>query len=233
MVERVWKDNQIIIVRPPEYWPSLVSAALMLAADTVILADTFQYSRQSLQNRMRVRNPDGWQWVTVPLKGGQHGYSQHLTRIRPVPGWRKRHWKAIRFNYSQSPYFDHYREPIQSLYQQDWIYLGGLNVTATRLVYQWLNGSGTVLSATELDGAPDTVESIMSRWPEAVLLAPAGIPERNPAQRLYFSSLDYRQAFPGFVSGMTVLDLIFNHGPDSAGLLRAGTRILSADTTTA
>lgn len=222
-------SQQTISVRPPEYWPTLASAALMQAADIIILADTFQYSRQSFQNRMRVRNPDGWQWVSVPLKGGQHGRSQYLTRIRPVPGWRKRHWKAIRFNYSQAPYFDHYQDSIKSLYRQDWTHLGGLNVATTRLVYQWMNGSGTMLAATELDGCPDSVEAIMAYWPEAELLAPAGIPEPIPARRLYFSTPDYRQAFAGFVSGMTVLDLIFNYGPESVGLLRAGTRILPAD----
>ncbi len=222
-------NPQTICIRPLEYWPTLASAALMLAAEIVILADTFQYSRQSLQNRMRVRNPDGWQWVSVPLKGGQHGRSQHVTRIRPVPGWRKRHWKAIRFNYSQAPYFDHYQDSIQSLYVQDWTYLGELNAATTQLVYQWMNGDGTMLNATELDGAPDTVEAIMTHWPEAELLAPSGIPEADSSYQLYFSTPDYRQVFPGFVSGMTVLDLLFNYGPESTNLLQTGTRILPSN----
>ncbi len=222
-------NRRTISIRPPEYWPGLASAALMQAADIVILADTFQYSRQSLQNRMRVRNPDGWQWVSVPLKGGQHGRAQCRTRIRPVPGWRKRHWKAIRFNYSQSPYFDHYQEAIRALYLRDWTHLGGLNIATTRLVYQWIHGSGTMRCATELDGAPDTVETVMACWPGVEFLAPAGTPEPCSARRLYFSVPDYRQAFAGFIGGMTVLDLIFNYGPESAGILRAGTRILPAN----
>lgn len=219
--------TKTIIIRPPEYWPSLASAALMQAADIIILADTFQYSRQSLQNRMRVRNPDGWQWVSVPLKGGQHGHPQFSTRIRQVPGWRKRHWKAILFNYSQTPYFNHYKGSIQSLYLQPWAYLGALNISTNRLVQAWLNGAAEVISATELDGSPDNMEAIMAHWPHAELLAPAEIPEPCSTRRLYFSSPDYRQAFPGFISGMTVLDLIFNYGPESASLLRAGTQIYS------
>ncbi len=221
--------SKSIVIRPPEYWPGLASAALMQAADIILLADTFQYSRQSSQNRMRLRNPDGWQWVSVPLKAGQHGRSQSITRIRPVPGWRKRHWKAILYNYSQSPYFDHYKDSIKELYLRDWDYLGGLNMATIRLLHQWLSCSSTLISATELEGAPDTVEAIIANWSDVELLAPAGVPEPYSVARLYFSHPRYRQAFEGFVSEMSVLDLIFNYGPQSAGLLRAGTQILSAE----
>ena len=220
--------KQNIVIRPPEYWPGLASAALMHAADIVVLADTFQYSRQSLQNRMRVRNPDGWQWVSVPLRAGQHGRPQSRTRIRPVPGWRKRHWKAILFNYSQSPYFDHYRDLVRALYRRDWTCLGELNAVTCRLVCEWLGGPAKLMTATELEDAPSSMKAILKHYPGTELLAPAGIPEPYSAQRLYFAPPEYRQTFAGFVSGMTALDLIFNYGPESAGLLRTGTRILPA-----
>ena len=200
----------------------------MLAADIIIMADTFQYSRQSLQNRMRIRNPDGWQWVSVPLKGGQHGCPQTKTQIRQVPGWRKRHWKAILFNYSQSPYFSHYMDFIQTLYRREWISLGKLNITTSQFVYRWLGGSGILLTASQLKGAPDTMDAILDCYPDAQLIAPEGVPEPKSTHRLYFSSPDYRQTFTGFFSGMTVLDLIFNYGPDSAGILQGGTSIISA-----
>ncbi len=218
-----------IVIRPPEYWPGLATAALMQAADILLLADTFQYSRQSLQNRMRLRNPDGWQWVSVPLKSGQHGRSQSVTRIRPVPGWRKRHWKAILYNYSQSPYFEHYEDSIKELYLQDWNYLSELNMATIRLLHQWLNCPSTLIVATKLDGEPNTVEAIIANWSDVELLAPVGVPEPNSVTRLYFSHPRYRQTFEGFFSDMSVLDLIFNYGPQSASMLRAGTQILSAE----
>ena len=77
----------------------------------------------------------------------------------------------------------------------------------------------------ELEGRPDSMEAIMAFWPEAELLAPAEIPEPCAARRLYFSQPDYRQTFVGFAPGMTVLDLIFNYGPESGDILRRGTRI--------
>jgi len=217
-----------IVIRPPEYWPGLATAALMRAADIIVMADTFQYSHQSFQNRMRVRNPDGWQWVSVPLKASQHGRPQAKTQIRQVSGWRKRHWKAILFNYSQSPYFNYYRDLIHALYHREWICLGELNVITNQLVYQWLGGSGVLLAASQLKGAPHTMEAILDHYPDAQLLAPDGVPEPKSSHRLYFSSPSYRQTFTGFISGMSVLDLIFNYGPDSAGILQTGISILPA-----
>ena len=218
-----------IIIRPSEYWPGLASAALMLAADIIILADTFQYSRQSLQNRMRIRNPSGWHWVSVPLRGGQHGLAQSMTRIRPVLAWQKRHWKAILFNYSQTPYFDHYRDSIRELlYLREWGYLSDLNIATTRMIYRFLGGSSIILSATELEGSPNSVATIMEYWPDAELLSPAGVPEPLSTHRLRFRPPYYRQAFIGYVTGLTSLDLIFNCGPESANLLRRSTRIVPA-----
>ena len=57
----------------PDYFPSVSFAALILASDTLVLADTWQYVRQSNQNRARIRNPDGVQWMTVPLERGAFG----------------------------------------------------------------------------------------------------------------------------------------------------------------
>jgi len=215
-----------IVIRPSEYWPGLASVALMQQADIVVLADTFQYSRQSFQNRMRIRNPDGWQWVTVPLKGSQHGRPQSRTRIRQVPGWRKRHWKALLFNYSQSAYFNHYMDSIEELYHREWTYLGDLNLATNRLIQKWMGGSFVMTTATEVKGSPNCMSDILNCYPKAQLLAPAEIPEPYSTHRLHFSHPTYHQAFVGFVSGMTVLDLLLNYGPESAGLLRKNSHIL-------
>src|SRR5690606_15157503 len=46
-------------VRPPEYFPRLEYAALLLAAERFVVADTFPFSRQGWQNRTRIRTPEG------------------------------------------------------------------------------------------------------------------------------------------------------------------------------
>ena len=59
-------------VRPPEYFPRLEYCALMLEAEWFVVADTFPISRQSRQNRTKIRTPDeqGRQRLTVTRKHG-------------------------------------------------------------------------------------------------------------------------------------------------------------------
>ena len=42
---------------------------------------------------------------------------------------------------------------------------------------------------------------------------------------LTYTALPYRQAFEGFVPGCSTLDLILNHGPDAARVLRESTSV--------
>ncbi len=216
--------HPIIVVRPPEYFPNLTYVSLMQAADIFVLADTFQYSRQSFQNRTRLRNSQSWQWVSVPLKGGQHGLPILVTRIRQVRAWKKRHWKAMVFNYSQTPFFTYYAEPLRALLERDWKRLGDLTCESVQCTHTWFGFSGDLVRASELPGQPKTVDEVRACLPDGRLLVPQGVPELRADLRMRYDCPTYRQAFEGFVSDMMALDLLFNYGPESGGLLRSGVR---------
>jgi len=63
----------MIAIHPPAYFPGLRYMALLQQVDAFVLADTFPYTRRSMQRRSRLRNPQGWQWITVPLQARQQG----------------------------------------------------------------------------------------------------------------------------------------------------------------
>lgn len=200
-------------IRPPEYFPGLPFWALWLRCDRILLADTFQYSRQSFQNRARVRNPNGWQWITVPLKGGQHGKAIRDVEIDNTVPWRGKHFRALSFNYRSTPYFEFYEEPVCLIFERRWNRLGDLTIASIRLVAELL-----ALSEPELlsDHAANLSED-SSR--ELLLDADPG---RLEGRRLRFREPEYDQNFPGFETGMSILDLLFNHGPDARLILESG-----------
>ncbi|HMB91981.1 MAG TPA: WbqC family protein, partial [Rhodothermales bacterium] len=126
----------MIAIRPPEYYPRLETVALMMVAETFVLADTYQYSRQSFQNRAKMRNPEGWQWVSVPLKGGQHGLPIRDVRIRHVEGWQKKHWRAFTYNYRATPFFEFYEPELRAVFDQDWEQLADLTCATMLLTHR-------------------------------------------------------------------------------------------------
>ena len=220
----------MIAVRPPEYFPRLEYVALMLAVDRFILADTFQYSRQSFQNRTKVRNPQGWQWVSVPLKGGQHGRPQCAVRIRQVEAWQKRHWKAFEYNSRPTPFFDAYEDAFAPLFTRPWTHLADLTCATVVLIHDLLGLPCTVLRASALPEAPADLKQVLDRVEQASLLAPAASAAYDarvigPLQVLHFEHPRYRQVFGGFEPGMTAFDVLFNYGPEAASIIRSGIRV--------
>lgn len=220
----------MIAVRPPEYFPRLDYAALMLAVDGFVMADTFQYSRQSFQNRTKVRNPQGWQWVSIPLKGRQHGRPIHQVEIRQVEAWRKRHWKAFEYNYRPTPYFDYYEETFAPLFQQPWTHLADLTCATVELIHTLLGGPTTLMRASALAGQPAGLADLLDRAGSAPLLAPAASAPYDASavsalRVLHYEHPRYRQAFGGFEPGMTALDVLFNYGPEAASIIKEGLRI--------
>lgn len=220
----------MVAIRPPEYFPRLAYAALMVSVERFILADTFQYSRQSYQNRTKVRNPQGWQWVSIPLKGGQHGRPVDDVRIRQVEGWRKRHWKAFEYNYRATPFFEYYENELRPLFEHRWTHLGDLTCATVTMVHRMLGASSTLIRASTLEGKPTHLEALFEREKGKRLLAPEesafyDAPVVSSIQVLRYEHPCYHQTFEGFEPDMNTLDLLFNYGPEAASILRSGIRI--------
>ena len=207
-------------VQPPVYFPNLSYCALMATVDCFVVGDSFQYSRQSFQNRTRVRSPDGAQWLTVPLLSGQHGNPISETRIDYSFHWQKKHLKALQFNYGSTPFYDHYIDDISSIIATRHDSLAGLTVVSVALTHELL-GLNSTLEKEGSNGLGENRSTIGTEY----LLEPDRKWEGIHAPDCRFLSFDhpvYRQNFDGFIEAMSVLDLLFNHGPEAPRILRSG-----------
>jgi hypothetical protein len=222
----------MIAIRPPEYYPRLETVALMMVADTFVLADTFQYSRQSFQNRTKMRNPEGWQWVSVPLKGGQHGLPACDVHLRHVEGWKKKHWRAFTYNYRATPFFEFYEPTLRALFDQNWHHLADLTCATMLLTHRLFDLDTTILRASEMPGQPDDLATVFKLLDGDALIAPSesasvDAEQVDPVETLAFEHPRYRQAFDGFEAGMMALDLLFSYGPQARSIIRENIRPLS------
>ena len=220
----------MIAVRPPEYFPRLRYMALMQAADCFVLADTFQYSRQSFQNRGKLRNPQGWQWITVPLQSGQRGRSINDIEINTSGRWIEKHWRAFQYNYRSTPYFEYFEPDVEPFFETEWTTLGPLTCASVELVHELMGLSTTLVRASALDGAPDTLEGVLAAMERDDLLTPeAAAPhdrEGVPGAEVFrFETPEYRQNFDGFEPGMSAVDVLFNYGPEARALLAQGAQV--------
>lgn len=197
----------------------------MVHVDRFILADTVPYSRQSYQNRARLRNPIGSQWISVPLLGRQRGTPIDAVPIDTQAPWVGKHRRALSFNYRTAPYYEFYEDDLDAFYAEPWTHLGALTTASVRLVHRLLNLSTPLVQAATLPGRPDTLEALYAATDDGPLVA---LPDAFPRDAqvidgvhpFAFSPPSYRQNFPGFEPGLSVLDVLFNYGPATVGMLR-------------
>ena len=211
-------------VRPPEFAPRLEWAALLLAADRVVLADTFPYSRQSGHSRTRVRAASGAQWLSVPRRHA--GLGQPLDRVEVAAGdWRRKHRAALQAAYGRAPFFEHVAPEWDAVLDTPGS-LADLSCASVAFAARWLRSGAEVVRASELPGRPAGLAEVVDEVGVERLLTLPESAERDaaavdvPVSVLAFEERPRAQAFPGFVAGLGVLDLFMVHGPASADVLR-------------
>ncbi len=225
-----------IAVLQPSYLPWLGFFDQMARVDTFVLLDDIQYTRRDWRNRNRIRVKDGWAWLTVPVIQKDR-FEQTLleTEIDNTVNWRAKHLRAIQHSYSRAPHFKEYFPYFETLYSREWRLLVDLCCETIRYLKEALNIKTPILRSSELDAGGAKGGRILAicqkleadRYLTGDKARDYLSEEEFLAQRIVleyhnYVHPEYRQPFPGFVPYLSIVDLLFNHGEDSLGILAKG-----------
>lgn len=180
----------------------------------------------SFRNRCLIAGAQGIISMSVPL---QQGRNQQLpvnkVRISDTEQWQSRHFKAIRSAYNRSPFFDFYQDELAAIYQQPFELLTDWNMCCLEWVKEKLAWRSEILFTEsaipyQRDGSKGHRDGITERRD--------GISDlRNrvlPKNYMEWKQVKYRQVFEertGFFPNLSILDLLFNTGPEAAELLHS------------
>ena len=217
----------MIAVQPPEYFPRLEYMAVIQQVDHFVLGNTFPYRRQSFQNRSKLRSPQGWHWITVPVFGNRDGAPVREVEIETGGRWREKHWRSFLYNYRTTMYFDYFEASFRPFFERGWARLSPCASRSVELLAELFGLQTTLTRASALDGAPETVAGVArALGAETLLTTPGGDPESLPEgvtpHVVEYDHPTYRQNFEGFESGMSAADLVFNYGPEARRILAKG-----------
>ena len=225
----------IVAAHQPAYLPWLGLLHKAALADTFVLVDTVQFEKDSFINRNRIRSPEGWRWLTVPvLSRGHLASDMRSLRIAPRP-WARKHRTAFHMFYGRTPFFARHAPFLDDLYGRDWELLVdlcehilrylfpafGIGARLVRASALGLSGSKShlVLDMCRKTGARTFIFGALGRgYADADAFAAAGI--RAVFQEYRHPS--YAQAYPGFVPVMNAFDLLLNRGPESREVMMSG-----------
>ena len=186
------------------------SSSLELSPSIVYIEACENYQKQSYRNRCRFYAADGVQALSFPIvhEGGTHKLPISEIKVDYSTPWLQQHERAIVSAYRTSAYFEYYQDELFDILESRPERLLDLNMSILRFFIE-KTGLSVDLSLTE-DFSKETPwddlrEVIHPKRPDTIL-ADMGL------EKPYFQVFSRKY---GFKSDLSIMDLLFNEGPDS------------------
>ena len=171
------------------------------------------FLKQTYRNRCLIATTQGIQALTVPIERGTSQLIRDI-RISDHGNWRHLHWNALVSAYGESPFFEYYQDDIRPFFENRWDYLFDFNEAIREKMCELLDIQpkvGFTDSWVDISEASDSSESSdYSDFREA-------INPKHPLPDPDFVPKPYYQVYQqkhGFLPNLSILDLLFNMGPE-------------------
>jgi hypothetical protein len=178
-------------------------------AESVQIERWESFQKQTYRNRCIIATTNGPQALTVPIERQFTINCIKDIRISDHGNWRHLHWNALQSAYGESPFFDYYQDDIRPFFEQRWDYLLDFNEAIREKMCELLDIQPKVDYSKEF-----TVYSLSSCVPDYRM----AIRPKNPEPDPDFTPKRYYQVYEqkhGFLPNLSILDLLFNMGPES------------------
>jgi hypothetical protein len=143
------------------------------------------FPKQTYRNRCTITTPDGLLALTVPVKRAD---SKQLTRdveISYQQRWQHQHWIALMSAYKRTPYFDYYADFFRPFYEKETKFLVDFNEELHEVIIRLIANNIPIANS------------------------PSPIAKNHTTD---WSGLDLE---PCFGDGQSILDLLFEYGPET------------------
>ena len=188
------------------WFPPVEFFALLAKNTTVYLEACESYRKQTWRNRCRILTANGPMDLRVPV---MHDGARLITEIRidwSTP-WLRQAEYAIDSAYYSSPFFEYYRDELFSLLGPKPEMLWEMNLSIIDFFCRKIGIAPQIVPTVDYVREPE------GDWRDAL----------SPKRASPLNVTPYWQVFKdrfGFVPGLSVMDLLFNEGPESLVYLK-------------
>jgi hypothetical protein len=190
------------------YFPSAEYFSLIKNADKVFIEQHENYIKQTYRNRCKILTSNGVLKLSIPVMKGP-GLKIQLKEIviDYSKRWQQVHLRVITSAYSRSPYFQFYSDNLWKILLKNHRFLIDLNEELLNKCLEFLNINKCILHTSLFQPELELPEDFRYRI--------------SPKKGSGFTSRPYIQVFGDseFVGGLSILDLLFNMGPEAEGYI--------------
>jgi len=189
----------------PTYFPPISHWKFIKSKD-LLWSINSRYNKQTLTNRTYIDSANGELMLTVPIKHSGKNQPRVLSDIKLdlSSDWKKNHFKSIKICYQSSPFYEFYEDDIISFFNLDYENLYDLNLKSIKMVCNWLKIK-----------MPEDIYNKKNKYDYKI----QDLTHLSNCKRTsYLKQKKYNQTFEtnnGFINDLSVIDLIFNCGPNS------------------
>ena len=194
----------------PTYLPDIAHFTIMVKGQFLFEKED-NYQKQTYRNRAFIYSANGPQLLSVPIKHsnnpqGHQKYKEVV--IEDNFDWKKQHWKSIQTSYRTSPFFEYYEDDIVPFFEKKHRRLYDMNLESISMLADIMQVDLDYHFTEGYEKVTDTLTDLRS----LVNAKSKAVPDFQP----------YTQVFGekhGYIPNLSVLDLLFNEGPNALNYL--------------
>ena len=201
----------MIVLIHPTYFPNIAHFVAMVKAEEVVFETDDNFLKQTYRNRTYIYGANGKLAINIPVIHTQKNRQKYRdVKIFNEENWQVQHWKSLLSAYRSSPFFEYYIDELQPLFEKKVDFILDFNLACLEVICDCL--------ALELNTSKtETYQIEFTDKTDFRFLVNA-----KKEQAHHFDS--YTQVFHdkhGFIENLSILDLLFNEGPNALNYLES------------
>lgn len=212
-------ENEVIL--SIAYFPNIHYFTKIINYSSVIIESYENYQKQSFRNRCTILSANGPLNLVIPVLK-EHGKKMLIkdVKIDYQKRWQHQHWNAICSAYKNSPFFEFYESEIKPLIYSNEEYLFKFNLNILKKILGILNINRNI----------QLTNSFIKDYKENNDYRYKIHPKINYDIDKSFYPKKYLQVYSykfDFVPNLSIIDLLFNMGPESIDILKKSCVVLN------
>ncbi|MCG8653862.1 MAG: WbqC family protein [Pirellulales bacterium] len=216
-----------VAIHQPNYLPWIGYFDKIAQVDLFVLFDDVQMPQgKSFCSRVKIKGPQGGQWLTVPVQKRSGGLINEITFASA--NWAQKHVRTIELLYGKAPYFEQFWPPLREVLLEERTHLADLNCALIEKIASQLKLTTRFVRSSQLPLAPvdadQRILAILDHLGAAVYVSGEGsgsmryvdqsvFEQRGITLRWQnFSHPEYPQLHGTFESHLSILDLLWMTG---------------------